>query len=87
MSSTERVLPANELSDGVSETPFYISAVGPAIRPRRILKYGDTFAVFDSHGDIGGAVGGAEGLFHNDTRYLSQLELLMNGQPDRKSVV
>jgi len=81
MSSTERVLPANELSDGVSETPFYISAVGPATRPRRILKYGDTFAVFDSHGDIGGAVGGAEGLFHNDTRYLSQLELLMNGQP------
>ena len=60
MSSTEQVLPANELSDGVAETPFYIPAVGPAIRPRRTLKYGDTFAVFDSHGDIG-AVGGSEG--------------------------
>ena len=81
MSSTERALPANELSDGVAETPFYIPAVAVATRPRRTLKHGDTFAVFDSHGDIGGAAGGAEGLFHSDTRYLSQLELLMNGQP------
>ena len=29
MSSTERALPANELSDGVSETPFYIPGDGP----------------------------------------------------------
>src|SRR5947209_6719154 len=81
MSSTERALPAMEPSDGVAETPFYIPTVALATRPRRTLKYGDTFAVFDSHGDIGGAIGGAEGLFHGDTRYLSQLELLMNGHP------
>jgi glycogen debranching enzyme len=35
--------------------------------------------VFDSHGDIG-AVGGAEGLFHSDTRSLSQREQLKHGQ-------
>ena len=33
--------------------PFYIPATGAASRPRRTLKHNDTFAVFDSHGDIG----------------------------------
>ena len=39
--------------DTVPEAPFYIPATGPATRPRRTLKHGDTFAVLDSHGDIG----------------------------------
>ena len=35
--------------------------------------------MFDSHGDIGATAGGPDGLFDCDTRYLSHLELLING--------
>src|SRR5947207_262310 len=65
--------------DPVVEAPFYIPATGSATRPRRSLKYGDTFIVVDSHGDIGATAGGPDGLFHNDTRFLSRMELLING--------
>ena len=65
--------------DTASETPFYIPATGPATRPRRTLKHDDTFVVLDSHGDIGASAGGPDGLFHGDTRFLSQLELSLNG--------
>jgi len=65
--------------DAVTETPFYIPATGTATRPRRTLKYGDTFAVLDTHGDIGASAGESDGLFHNDTRFLSHLALLVNG--------
>ena len=61
------------------EAPFYIPATGPRSRPRRTLKHDDTFAVFDSHGDIGATAGGPDGLFDHDTRFLSHLELLING--------
>ena len=65
--------------DIVPEAPFYIPATGPATRPRLALKHNDTFMVLDSHGDIGATAGGADGLFHCDTRFLSHLELLLNG--------
>ncbi len=61
------------------ETPFYIPATDAPARPRRTLKKNDTFAVFDSHGDIGASSGGPDGLFHCDTRYLSHLEVLICG--------
>ena len=74
-------MPATALADeAVAETPFYIPATGTATRPRRTLKYGDTFAVVDTYGDIGASAGDADGLFHKDTRFLSHLELLVNGQ-------
>jgi len=62
-----------------AEGPFYFPATGPASRPRRTLKHGDTFIVVDSHGDIGASPGGTDGLFYCDTRFLSRLELLLNG--------
>lgn len=65
--------------DALTEAPFYIPATGPASRPRRTLKYDDTFIVVDSHGDIGASAGGPDGLFHQDTRYLSRLEVLVDG--------
>ncbi len=43
------------------------------------LKDGDTFAVLNSHGDIAGH-NAVEGLFHRDTRFLSQLELRFQGR-------
>jgi glycogen debranching enzyme len=61
------------------ETPFYIPGTGSSTRPRRTLKQGDCFAVLDSHADIGVTPGGPDGIFFCDTRYLSHLEILLNG--------
>jgi len=66
--------------DVPGETPFYIPATGSASRPRRTLKCHDTFIVTDSHGDIGASSGDPDGLFHADTRFLSRLELRVNGE-------
>ena len=38
----------------------------------------DTFLVADAYGDV---LGGADGLFHNDTRILSRWRLLVGGKP------
>jgi hypothetical protein len=64
---------------GVGEAPFYIPATGSPSRPRRTLKHDDTFAVFDTHGDIGVSAGNPDGLFDRDTRILSHFELLIDG--------
>jgi glycogen debranching enzyme len=63
-----------------SETAFAITATQPS-RPPRALKYGDTFVVFDSRGDIGTPADRSSGLFHTDTRHLSRLELLVDDKP------
>ena len=49
-------------------------------RPRS-LKNGHTFAVFDQRGDIVPTAGSTDGIYHRDTRYLSQLELRLNDAP------
>jgi glycogen debranching enzyme len=79
MSADQNLLATTIPVDIVAETPFYIPATGTATRPRRTLKCGDTFAVVDSFGDIGASPGESDGLFHKDTRFLSRLELLVNG--------
>jgi glycogen debranching enzyme len=57
---------------------FYIAASASLQERRtRTLKHGDTFVVFDYRGDIGGESGSSEGLYHRDTRILSQLTLLL----------
>ena len=63
----------------VKETPFYITAKGVLDKARRVLKHGDTFAVFNSFGDIGTIATGEDGVFHRDTRHLSRLEFRLNG--------
>jgi glycogen debranching enzyme len=65
--------------DTIEEAPFYIPALGPSARPRQVLKHSNTFAVLDSHGDLGASAGGPDGLFDHDTRFLSRLELLIDG--------
>ena len=67
------------LVEQVAEVPFYIPATGPSTRPRRNLKHDDCFAILDSHGDIGATPGGPDGIYCRDTRFLGQLELLLNG--------
>jgi glycogen debranching enzyme len=60
---------------------FYIAATASLLERRtRVLKHGDTFGVFDRYGDIIPGESSPEGLYHNDTRYLSSLTLLVNGQ-------
>ena len=60
---------------------FYIQAT-ESIQERwpRILKSGDTFGMFDALGDVIEPRISPGGLFHNDTRHLSGLEFLINGQ-------
>jgi glycogen debranching enzyme len=69
-----------DLVTTVHETPFYIAGTRTSTRPRRTLKDGDCFAVVDSYADIGATAGASDGLFFRDTRYLSQLEIILNGQ-------
>ena len=47
----------------------------------RTLKHGDMFGVFDQRGDIRLQPGGTEGLYFNDTRVLSEFELVIAGRP------
>ena len=73
------------LGEALREAAFTITASQPA-RPPRVLKYGDTFVVLDGRGDIRNdasatSSGGSAGLFHEDTRHLSRLELLVNSAP------
>ncbi len=52
-----------------------------ALQERRFhaLKSGDSFAIVDTLGDVVAAAGSNDGLYHHDTRYLSQLNLLVGG--------
>ena len=68
-----------KLGEEIPEAPFHIPGTGASTRPRRTLKQGDCFAVLDSHADIGATPGGPDGIFFCDTRHLSHLEMLLNG--------
>ncbi|MCL4812495.1 MAG: amylo-alpha-1,6-glucosidase [Vicinamibacteraceae bacterium] len=61
---------------------YYIVADGERSAAPRVLKHGDTFAVFDPHGDIVPAEAGEQGIYHGGTRFLSRFELTMgHGRP------
>ena len=57
-----------------------LAASGVADDRTRVLKHGDTFAVFDHFGQIKPAGLGEEGIYHEGTRYLSRLELMLDGR-------
>jgi glycogen debranching enzyme len=60
---------------------YYILATSARIDDRtRVLKHGDTFAVFDRFGDIDAFGPAARGLYHEDTRFLSRFALRLEGQ-------
>jgi glycogen debranching enzyme len=55
---------------------FYIRSSSARVEVRtRVLKQGDTFAVFDRFGDIETFGTGELGLYYQDTRFLSRLTL------------
>jgi glycogen debranching enzyme len=72
--------PTTSTSDDMV-SPFYIPSVGAMRSYRaRTLKNHDTFVVLDSHGDAQAVEPASEGLFHEDTRFLSHYVMLINGE-------
>src|SRR5271165_5008991 len=63
-------------------SPSHILAASSLADERtRVLKHGDTFAVFDHYGDITPGGLGEQGLYHQGTRYLSCLAMDLDDQP------
>src|SRR5262249_1688727 len=59
---------------------FYILATSNRLDDRtRVLKHGETFAVFDRRGDIRNVGRGDQGLYVGGTRHLSRFELSLSG--------
>jgi glycogen debranching enzyme len=56
-----------------------LAASSPADERTRVLKHGDTFAVFDHYGDVKPGGLGEAGLYHEGTRFLSCLVLELEG--------
>src|SRR6266508_3246280 len=60
---------------------FYIVADAErTTAPLRVLKQGESFAVFDQYGDVLPAEASEQGLYHEGTRHLSRLEVLLWGK-------
>jgi glycogen debranching enzyme len=63
----------------LGEKWYILATAAPADESRRVLKHNDTFALFDRFGDIQSTGLGEEGIYHDDTSFLSQQELLIEG--------
>ncbi|HEY8511848.1 MAG TPA: amylo-alpha-1,6-glucosidase [Cyclobacteriaceae bacterium] len=60
---------------------YYILASSSYADDRtRVLNSGNTFAIFDRWGDIKQLGTGVQGLYHEGTRYISEMQLSINGQ-------
>jgi len=60
---------------------FYILATSTRADDRtRVLKHGETFAVFDRFGDVQPVGLGEQGVYHDGTRFLSRLEVRIGGR-------
>lgn len=58
---------------------WYVLATSSRADDRtRVLKQGETFGLFDRHGDIQHIGIGDQGLYHTGTRFLSRFELSIN---------
>jgi glycogen debranching enzyme len=59
---------------------YYILATSSLADQRpMVLKQGDSFALFDSFGDIHQIGAGKQGIYHGGTRYISRMDLHING--------
>jgi glycogen debranching enzyme len=59
---------------------WYVTAASArADESPHVVKSDDSFALFDRFGDIRPWGAGEQGLYHHDTRFLSQLSLTING--------
>ncbi|HYG39240.1 MAG TPA: amylo-alpha-1,6-glucosidase [Cytophagales bacterium] len=63
------------------ENQFYILATSSFADSRTsVIKYGESFGVFDKFGDIHQVGKGTQGLYHQGTRFLSKLQLMIENQ-------
>jgi len=69
------------LEKGETSQYYIESAAAFQERRPRSLKQGLMFAVFDQRGDIVPRPGSPDGIYHRDTRYLSQLVLRLDDAP------
>lgn len=72
------------MSDEMAESSaeHYIYTTTPRANERtRVLKQGDTFAVFNHVGDFGKMGRREFGLFHQDTRFLSTMTMQLSEEP------
>ncbi|HYD73243.1 MAG TPA: glycogen debranching N-terminal domain-containing protein, partial [Candidatus Binatia bacterium] len=74
-------LEPNTHSEGIAPVAQFFIPAAASLQERRprVLKHGDSFAVYDHNGDILSGPGSPEGLFFKDTRHLSHLYLTLNG--------
>src|SRR5215469_11181529 len=72
--------PHDPVGEGSGISPFYNPVHASTARNGRdVLKNANSFAVFDELGQIQASGPAAEGLFFEDTRYLSRLAMAING--------
>ncbi|HNR50647.1 MAG TPA: glycogen debranching N-terminal domain-containing protein, partial [Deltaproteobacteria bacterium] len=64
----------------ISGEHYVLATTALAAEQNRIVKHSNTFAVFDTHGDIHSLIFGNQGLFHNGTRYLSGYQFFIEGR-------
>ncbi len=69
-----------ENSETVPLAAHILAASDPVDERTRVLKHGDTFAVFDRYGDIKPGALSEAGLYHGGTRFLSCLLLELERQ-------
>ncbi|WP_427911718.1 glycogen debranching N-terminal domain-containing protein [Ramlibacter sp. MMS24-I3-19] len=63
----------------VDDKWYVLATLARADEQPKTLKEGQAFALFDRFGDIAVLAPGQEGLYHEDTRFLSHEELTING--------
>ena len=64
----------------IAERWYVLASSSRADDRTRVLKHGETFAVFDRFGDVQLIGTGEHGIYHQGSRYLSHLELRLNGE-------
>jgi glycogen debranching enzyme len=77
-------VPAGQGQLAVDEAPEQYAidtSAATGTEPTRVLKGGETFAVFDRSGDVSPVGLGEHGLYHLGMRHLSRSELRVSGHP------
>jgi glycogen debranching enzyme len=64
---------------GIAQQYYIAARSSPAEDRTRVLKYGEMFAVFDRHGDIEPLGLGEQGIYFQETRFVSELALCVWG--------
>jgi glycogen debranching enzyme len=68
------------MDDATARDAHHVLAASSLTDERiRVLKHGDTFALFDQHGDIRSSQWGESGMYHDGTRFLSRFQLELDG--------